>query len=466
MINMIKKISILFILLSMFIFPRLYASSYYEAVDIGKVEVGQEIFIYNTQRYTIYKVKGKGYLLLDDLKQMGLNVTNKNDILYLKETQEVKEDHQTFNHTIEGKVATMYPLPIYCGNIRSFSLQVDDKRLIPLEVLEAIWQIKQDKGIYLKTPYLNNSLNLIQIDEEGISNQTDHLLPLTCRHLYWNGKAYESIEEAFILEPWEKKNWEIDTKQQYITTYIVEMSELPPCKVSDSIYGQKHIETFQQYSQSIRLNELKELFPPYVVLAQMKYNVGSFKEKEIVELCRSEKHLYLLVRNNDGTKYQVPYNSVHILGEKGARLSPINKEDIEEFATLSGIQSATDYLIWTDVYRQRTYVLKRSENSWQLEKTLVCSTGKNNNPTPTGLYEVQYMIPYIGVTKGYRCKYALVFFRDYMYHSILFDKTGKYVKSGQYELGSKASHGCVRLSEKDSAWLYTHIPVKSTVWIR
>ena len=54
----------------------------------------------------------------------------------------------------------------------------------------------------------------------------------------------------------------------------------------------------------------------------------------------------------------------------------------------------------------------------------------------------------------------------YMYHSILFDKSGKYIKSGQYELGSKASHGCVRLSEKDSAWLYTHIPVNTTVWIR
>ena len=466
MMNMVKKRSFLFILLSIFIFSRLYASSSYEMVDIGKVEVGQEVFFYHTQYYTIYKVRGKCYLSLSQLKQMGLEVRDKKGILYLRETQELKEDQQALSDKIQGKVAVMDSLPIYCGNIRSFSLKVDNERLIPLEALEALWEIKQDKETYWQEFYLDHPLSLIQIDEEGIRNQTDHLLPLTCVHLYWNGKTYESVKEHLILNPKEKRSWELDTKKHYITTYVEEMSGLPLCQVSESIYGQKHIDTFQQYSRAIRFNELKEKFPSYCVLAQMKYNLTPFKEKEIVELCRSEKHLYFVIRDHEGNPYQVPHNSIHILGEKQAKLTKVGKEEIEAFATLSEIQSATDYLLWTDVYRQRTYVLKKSEDGWKLEKILVCSTGKNNNPTPTGLYEVQYKIPYIGVNKGYRCKHAIVFFRDYMYHSILFDKTGKYVKSGQYELGSKASHGCVRLSEKDSAWLYTHVPVKSTVWIR
>ena len=75
-------------------------------------------------------------------------------------------------------------------------------------------------------------------------------------------------------------------------------------------------------------------------------------------------------------------------------------------------------------------------------------------------------MPYFGLEKNFRCKNALVFFRNYMYHSILFDKSGTYIKSGQYDLGRRVSHGCIRLAEKDSAWLYQHIPVGTTVWIR
>lgn len=180
----------------------------------------------------------------------------------------------------------------------------------------------------------------------------------------------------------------------------------------------------------------------------------------------SRKRNYFVVKDKKGKKFQVPYNSIHIDGDWGTLSSKPSAADIEDFVTLNQLESKTSYLLWTDIYRQRTHVLKKQEGIWHLEKTFVCSTGKNINPTPQGLYEVQYTIPFIGMDKGYRCKNALVFYRDYMFHSILFDKTGKYIKSGQYELGQKASHGCIRLSEEDSAWLYQHIPVGSTVWIR
>lgn len=51
-----------------------------------------------------------------------------------------------------------------------------------------------------------------------------------------------------------------------------------------------------------------------------------------------------------------------------------------------------------------------------------------------------------------------------MYHSVLFDKSGTYVIKSQ--LGMQASSGCIRLSEKDSKWLYDYIPVGTTVWIQ
>ena len=198
----------------------------------------------------------------------------------------------------------------------------------------------------------------------------------------------------------------------------------------------------------------------------MKYEIGDLKVKTNVELWRAEKRSYFIIKDKNGKKFQIPYNSIAIDGDCGTLGGTPTAKDIEDFVKINALTSKTPYLIWTDIYRQRTYVLKKQEERWQLEKRFICSTGKNINPTPQGIYEVQYTIPFIGMDKGYRCKNALVFYRDYMFHSILFDKTGTYIKSGQYDLGRKVSHGCVRLSEEDSLWLYQHIPVGSTVWIR
>ncbi len=466
MMKMVKKICSLFLLLSIFVCPICYAQNLFEVVPIGTVEIEDEVFMDGQQYYSLLKVKDQFYLPLSSLQQMGATIKEVDQIIYI-EAPTKRETLSKFSPKFfQDKVAYMRACPIYCNNIRSFALAVEEEVLVPLQALEAMWEIKTYAGTFCLEEKLQDLLQLIKIDENGIENKTDHLLPIQYSHVYWNGKTYEMTQESILLEGMERKEWLLDKDKLYITTFVTQISELEISEANRNAYGQCHEPTFLQYSQSIRFRELSKKFPPYRIEAQMKYGVGDFQEKDIVELCRSEKHNYFLIKDKEGKKYQVPYNSIRIIGEKGAALGKINVEDIEDFASLSKIESATDYLIWTDIYRQRTYVLRKQGKEWKLEKSFVCSTGKNHNPTPQGIYEVQYMIPYIGIEKGYRCKYALVFFRDYMYHSILFDKSGKYIKSGQYELGSKASHGCVRLSEKDSEWLYTHIPVKTTVWIR
>ena len=76
---------------------------------------------------------------------------------------------------------------------------------------------------------------------------------------------------------------------------------------------------------------------------------------------------------------------------------------------------------------------------------------------------MDYQVPYFGMEHNFQCKYGVVFFRDFMYHSVLFDKTGEYVIKSQ--LGTHASSGCIRLSPTDSKWLYDHIPIGTPVWI-
>lgn len=474
--KMVKKISlgrvayiigiIGIIILNMIIPYVSYAKNLYQTVYIGEVESTQEVFSIKEKQYPLYRVKNQIFISLSTLQAIGFEVEEVEGIYYIQESADPLITETTF---LDGnEKAYMSKYPVYCGGIRSYALSAEGQLLLPIDILKAFGKLNRENNVYWLEDNFQNELKLLKIDEEGIENKADHIIQLRCKHIYWNGKSHESVEENFVLEIGEKKVWQLadDPKKLYITTVIEEVNEWKISEAQGQCYGQQEMSIFNQYSESIYLNELKDVFPPCIIEGQMLHAVGTLKEKETVEVCRSEKHYYLSVKDAQGNKYQVPYSSVKIIGEKGARLGKATKEAIEDFATLNHVESATNYLIWTDLYRQRTYVLKKDEGAWKLEEQFVCSTGKVNNPTPAGFYEVQYMIPYIGVEKGYRCKYAMVFFRDYMYHSILFDRSGKYIKSGQYELGSKASHGCIRLSEKDSKWMYTHIPVKTRVWIR
>lgn len=444
-----------------------YAKNLFETVYIGEVELSNYEFVNGEMRYPLYEVKGYPFITLEILQALQWKIENKEDIYYITPSDSLQSSHAV--ELTMPTSAAMAKCPVYCGNIRSYALEADKQLLLPIEILNAVHTLKFNESEYWLEPNFQDELGLLQINETGIVNQADHLMNLTCIHLYWNGKGYEKERESFILEVGEHRNWQFisDTKKKYITTVIEEINEWAILDRNQGLYGQENEVIFRQYSDSIYLGQLEKVFPRCIIKGQMRYNVGDLLEKQEVEVCRSEKTYYFVVKDDKGNKYQVPYGSIRIVGEQGgARTWKVSDEVIEDFATLSHIESPTKYLIWTDLCRQRIYVLKKQDQQWKLEKNFVCSSGKINNPTPAGLYEVQYSIPYIGIQKGYRCKYALVFFRDYMFHSILFDKTGKYIKSGQYELGSKASHGCVRLSEKDSEWLYKHIPVKTTVWIR
>ena len=51
-----------------------------------------------------------------------------------------------------------------------------------------------------------------------------------------------------------------------------------------------------------------------------------------------------------------------------------------------------------------------------------------------------------------------------MFHSVLYNqKEGKVTQSSVNHLGSKASHGCVRLSVEDAKWIWTNCPANTKV---
>lgn len=138
----------------------------------------------------------------------------------------------------------------------------------------------------------------------------------------------------------------------------------------------------------------------------------------------------------------------------------INKNTIN---TLD-LTSETPYLLYVNIAEQKTYVFKGKKNDWNLEKTLLCSTGIKDNQTPKGVFTVKQKGDWF-FSNEYNegGKYWIQFLDNYLFHSLPFDKTK--TKVVDTTIGQPASHGCIRLKVSDSKWLYDNIPITSKVII-
>ena len=127
------------------------------------------------------------------------------------------------------------------------------------------------------------------------------------------------------------------------------------------------------------------------------------------------------------------------------------------------------YKIVVDISDQRVYV-----GSWNgykykdLVRKMKCSSGKVDTPTPLGTYQAggkaggewYYFKEFNCYAKwGYRIVGGILF------HSTTFNANKKPTNS-VYNLGHRASHGCVRLSIDDAKWIYDNCPRGTTVVIQ
>lgn len=154
--------------------------------------------------------------------------------------------------------------------------------------------------------------------------------------------------------------------------------------------------------------------------------------------------------NNDST--QVSLNNVNL---------KINTSNINE----QSISSNTKYLLHVDLKNQRTNIYKGSKNSWKLIKSFTCSSGIINEETPTGVYTIKERGKWF-FSNSYKQggRYWVQFYGDYLFHSLPMDETETNIVD--YTLGKPSSHGCIRLRENDSKWIYDNVPRDSKVIIQ
>ena len=160
--------------------------------------------------------------------------------------------------------------------------------------------------------------------------------------------------------------------------------------------------------------------------------------------------------------------------QKRNKLSQTGVADRETLAALfneNALKALKPYVLKVSTSDQRVYAYGLDSNNeyTDLVRTMKCSTGRSGTPTPTGTFQ-DSTCP--GARwhyfKKFDCwaQYAFYIQGDIMFHSVLYNqKEGRVTQSSVNNLGSKASHGCVRLSVEDAKWIWTNCPANTKVII-
>ncbi len=212
-------------------------------------------------------------------------------------------------------------------------------------------------------------------------------------------------------------------------------------------------------------------FPIYL---QTNLSVGS-SGSEVMRLQSRLNSLKYVYKNVDGafgndTATALSYfQKLHNLPETGIAdqntlnmlYSPLAKESDKPLH---------DYYIVVDVSDQRVYVYAYHDGEYSKKiKTFRCSSGTRATPTPLGTFQD-------GTGPGARwhyfkkfncwAQYAFYINGDIMFHSVLYSRRGGSAGASVYALGSRASHGCVRLAVKDAKWIWDNCTAGTTVKVK
>ena len=128
------------------------------------------------------------------------------------------------------------------------------------------------------------------------------------------------------------------------------------------------------------------------------------------------------------------------------------------------------YKIKVSVKDQRVYVYQWVNGDYtNLVRTMVCSTGTSANPTPKGTFVCSGACGSWYYFQKFDCwaRYAYRITGGILFHSVLFSQRDEStLRSGSVAaLGSRASHGCIRLKVDDARWIYNNCPSGTVVTI-
>lgn len=179
-------------------------------------------------------------------------------------------------------------------------------------------------------------------------------------------------------------------------------------------------------------------------------------------ILKDDKDIILLEKSIENKRKEyISSSSNNSITASSSILNSISAATINSIS----IESITPYLIHVDTSNQKTYVYNGSINKWNLVKSFLCSTGIKGEDTPKGIYTIKERGEWFFSEKyNQGGRYWVQFLGDYLFHSVPYNKDQS--KVVDTTLGAPSSHGCIRLSEEDSKWIYDNIPSGSKVIIK
>ena len=144
-----------------------------------------------------------------------------------------------------------------------------------------------------------------------------------------------------------------------------------------------------------------------------------------------------------------------------------SKEVKEAFVNeVHDYSSATNYLIWCNLYTTTVNVFKGYRGHWELIMSGECVIGTPETPTRVGVYTLYSRSYYWSFDDGIRldnsrCYYASLFDGGIAFHTRLYyTATNTFVNSS---LSAEISHGCVRCPDDIAKFIYYQCPLGTKV---
>lgn len=117
--------------------------------------------------------------------------------------------------------------------------------------------------------------------------------------------------------------------------------------------------------------------------------------------------------------------------------------------------SWTNWLIIVDTSLNKTVIFSDYGGRWVVKQYWSCTTGASSTPTVKGSFTIGSRGTSFG--SGYTCWWWTQFYGNYLFHSVLY-YPGSMSSIMDGQLGTNASHGCVRLALENAEWIYDNIP--------
>ena len=134
--------------------------------------------------------------------------------------------------------------------------------------------------------------------------------------------------------------------------------------------------------------------------------------------------------------------------------------DSPNMCSSSSLKGSSTHSILVNLAQQR---LEAREGSKTVRR-FHCATGDKNNPTPQGRYRIRRKhAVYRSKKYDAQMNNAMFFHEGYAIHESSGVLITSFLKT--YSVDSLGSHGCVRLSKSDAAWLFAWAPCGTEVII-